>query len=76
MKNIAELSWLAEKSVQALQNGMGSKGRHLMVTALSGVLTDGDVQAVSDILAYCIDHRILLHITSTIMSVCNKRADY
>ena len=47
-----------------------------MVTALGTTIADGDIQAVHDILDYCRDKKILLHITPSIMTFCNKRGDF
>ena len=55
---------------------MGKKGRHLMVSALSSTVADGDQNAVEDIVKFCKDRRILLHISEATLSIVNRKRDY
>ena len=58
------------------ESGLGSRGRTLMVAALQVTVNDGDRLAVTDILQFCIDRRIILHITEETASLLVRKRDY
>jgi hypothetical protein len=51
-KQIQDLLWLLPRKVRDLREAMGTKGRHLLNSALQATVTDGDQNAVSDILKF------------------------
>ena len=59
-----------------LREAMGSNGRHLMVQSLAAAVKDNDEQAVSDILEFCNENRILLHVTEAIVFGINLSQNY
>ena len=63
-KGFTELNWITKATIKSLREAMGSKGRHLLVSALAASINDGEVTAVSEILEYASEHRIMLHIST------------
>ena len=55
---------------------MGKRGRHLMVSALAATVADGEMNAVGDIVKFCMDRRILFHISEMTLCIVNRKKDY
>lgn len=68
VRQIYELLWLTEESPHSIRsNGFNTNSRSLVTTALQVTVRDGDRLAVTDILKFCEDRRIMLFITSDTM---------
>ena len=55
---------------------MGTLGRELMIDALRATVHDGDTNAVEDIVKFCNDLRVVLHVTAATILLLSQKRDY
>lgn len=75
-KRFEELEWLLGNSLKDIRDTMGSHGRHLMVSALAASIQDNDDGAVTDILDFSNEKRIIIHIDVTTIEMLNESKNF